>query len=53
MNVKQRIISIRLLEMLQRDPEYAQRIGIRGGMISKSETGQQTNNNTTELRKEG
>ena len=45
MNVKQRIISIRLLEMIRRDPEYAQRIGIQGGMISKSETGPRINNN--------
>ena len=45
MNAKQRIISIRVLEMIRRDPKYAERIGVQGGMINKTES--RTDNHMT------
>ena len=34
MSVKERVIAIRLIEMIHRTPEYADEIGIKGEMIN-------------------
>lgn len=43
MSVKERIISIRLIEMIHGSPEYAGEIGIKGEMINLENTNK-TNN---------
>lgn len=34
MSVKERIISVRLIEMIHRNPEYAEKIGLKGETIN-------------------
>lgn len=38
MSVKERIISIQIIEMIQKTPKYADKIGIKGEMIDLEST---------------
>lgn len=38
MGVRERIISVRLIEMIRRNPEYAEKVGIKGEMTNLKNT---------------
>ena len=39
MTVQERILAIRLMEMIKKDPQYAGQIGVEEKMTSREETG--------------